>query len=136
MRFAPATVPLFLLALVATGRGTSVAESLPLVDLSNDMPRQVVVARGTEVVYQGHPTTVLLPDGHTLYAVWTYGHGGPCGPLKRSDDGGLTWSALLPVPESWRVVRNCPTIYRLTNPAGVARLVVYAGEGPDGNIYR
>lgn len=106
------------------------------VDLSRDTDRQVVIAQGTAEVYQGHPTTVLLPDGKTMYCVWTYKHGGACGPLKRSDDGGKTWSDLLPVPESWKTVRNCPSIYRLTDPAGKARLFVFAGQGPDGAMHQ
>lgn len=101
------------------------------VDLAKDTARHVIVAQGTEKIYQGHPTTVLLPDGKTMYCVWTINHGGPAGPMKRSDDGGKTWSDLLSVPESWHKTRNCPTIWRLTDPQGAARLVVYAGEGPD-----
>ena len=106
--------------------------ALPTIDLSTNTERQVVIAQGTPSVYQGHPTTLLLLDGKTMFCVWTLGHGGACGPLKRSDDGGRTWSALLPVPENWREVRNCPALYRLTDPAGVARLFVFAGQGPDG----
>ena len=105
---------------------------LPTVDLSGDTNRQVVVAQGTKAVYQGHPTTVLMPDGRTMFCVWTIGHGGACGPMKRSDDGGKSWSELLPVPKSWPEARNCPAIYRLPDPQGKMRLIVFAGQGPDG----
>ncbi len=120
--------------------GTSVAatptDSLSTFDISADTTRQVVVAQGDSTTYQGHPTTVLLPDGKTMYCVWTYNHGGPCGPLKRSDDGGLTWSELLDVPANWTSVRNCPTMYRLPHPNGSYHLFVFAGTGPDGGMYQ
>lgn len=106
--------------------------ALPLVDISGDPSRHVIIAQGTEEVYQGHPTTLLMPDGRTMFCVWTINHGGPCGPLKRSDDGGRTWSGLLPVPENWSAVRNCPTLHRLTDPQGISRLFVFAGQGPGG----
>lgn len=107
------------------------ADGLPAVDLSAEAPRQTIVAEGTPTLYQGHPTTLLMPDGKSLYCVWTLGHGGPCGPMKRSDDGGKTWGDLLPTPQSWTTVRNCPAIYRLKDPNGAARLFVFAGQGPD-----
>jgi hypothetical protein len=119
------------MGLVLVG-GMVQAAQLRVVDLSQDANCQVVVAQGTEHVYQGHPTTLLLPDGKTMFCVWTHGHGGTAGPLKRSDDGGLTWSAELPVPDNWWQVKNCPALYRLIDPQGVARLFAFAGQGTDG----
>ncbi len=114
------------------GRKAAATAPLRMVDLSSDVKRQVVIAQGTAKAYQGHPTTLLLPDGKTMLVVWTLGHGGTCGLVKRSDDGGLTWSDLLPLPENWKQVKNCPALYRLTDPEGVTRLFVFAGRGPDG----
>ena len=114
----------------------AVAAPLPTVDLAADTARQVVIAQGTAAVYQGHPTTLLLLDGKTMFCVWTLGHGGTCGPMKRSGDGGKTWSDLLPVPENWTTVRNCPALYRLSDAQGVARLFVFAGQGPDGKMHQ
>jgi hypothetical protein len=100
--------------------------TIPTIDISQETERQTVIAAGTKEVYQGHPTTVLMPDGKTIFCVWTYNHGGECGPLAKSTDGGKTWSGLLPVDPSWKESRNCPAIYRLTDPDGKARLVVFA----------
>ncbi len=47
---------------------------LPLADISGDKDRQTVLAQGTEEVYQGHPTTTLMPDGKTILCVWCINH--------------------------------------------------------------
>jgi hypothetical protein len=102
---------------------------LPLVDISGDTDRQVVIAAGTAEVYQGHPTTLLMPDGKTMFAVWSVGHGGPCGPMARSDDAGLTWTRLDDLlPVNYRTYRNCPSIYRMVDDVGKERLWVFAAH--------
>lgn len=111
------------------------AESIPVVDLSGETKRHVVITQGTPDIYQGHPTTLLLPDGRTMYATWTLGHGGVCGPMKRSTDGGLSWISTVRVDPSWGNTKNCPSLYRLTDPQGVSRLFVFAGQGPDGKMH-
>ena len=101
--------------------------AFPLVDLSQETARHVVVAEGTPEVYQGHPTTVALPDGKTIFCVWCVNHGGAAGPMARSDDGGRTWTRLDgSLPEGYRTHQNCPSIYRMVDPQGKARLWVWS----------
>jgi hypothetical protein len=100
---------------------------LPLLDISDQTDRHVVIAAGTEEVYQGHPTTLLMPDGKTLYAVWCINHGGAAGPMARSSDGGKTWARLDEMlPEGFATHQNCPSIYRLEDADGKARLWVWS----------
>lgn len=104
-------------------------DELPIADISGWTQRQTVIAAGTTDVYQGHPTTVLLPDGRTLLAVWTLEHGGAAGPAARSDDGGRTWTRIDALfPESYKTHRNCPAIYRIVAPDGQARLMIFTNK--------
>jgi len=103
--------------------------SIPVIDLSSETKRHVIVAAGTSTSYKGHPTTLLMPDGKTMFCVYPLGHGGPNAVLRRSDDGGLTWSEPLDVPENWRQSNNCPALYRLVGPDGSERLFVFEGNG-------
>ncbi len=103
------------------------------VDISADTDRQVIVARGTQRDWQGHPNTLLLPDGRTMFCVWqsrhdgTDRHGAPNGSIKRSDDGGLTWSDLLCVPGNWSTLSwGHPTIHRLIAPDEESRIFVFS----------
>ncbi len=103
--------------------------SIPLLDLAFETDRQVVVDREPGQ-YLGHPTTVLLEDGRTMICVYPKGHGRGAIVMKRSDDGGLTWSERLPVPENWATSREVPTIHRVTDPAGIRRLILFSGLYP------
>lgn len=106
-------------------------QDLPIIDVSMETHRQVVIARGTEDTYQGHPTTLLMPDGKTIFCVWTVGHGGCCGPMARSDDAGKTWIRIdNQLPGGFQRHKNCPSIYRLVDPCGKERLWVFAAQ-PD-----
>ncbi len=99
----------------------------PVVDLSGETQRQIVIAEGTPEVYQGHPMTVLMSDGKTIFAVWCINHGGKAGPMACSEDGGLTWKRLDDrLPPGFQKHENCPSIYRMTDPQGTERLWVYS----------
>lgn len=101
--------------------------SLPVVDLSGEPQRQVVIAEGTPAIYQGHPTTTLLADGKTILAVWCINHGGKAGPMARSEDGGKTWMRLDDrMPAGFTKHENCPSIYRMTDLQGKERVWVYS----------
>ncbi|MCR5359292.1 MAG: glycoside hydrolase [Thermoguttaceae bacterium] len=102
---------------------------LPTVDLSGRKDLQVVIAQGTPEIYQGHPTAVLLPDGRTLIAVWTTGHGGFAGPMAESADAGLTWTRIDErAPEGYHRHKNCPSIYRMVNRDGDSFLWVFSAQ--------
>ncbi len=103
--------------------------SIPLVDLASDTSRQVVVDREPGQ-YLGHPTTVLLEDGRTMVTVYPKGHGRGAIVMKRSTDGGRTWSDRLAVPDNWATSQETPTIHRVVDAAGVKRLILFSGLYP------
>lgn len=103
--------------------------SVPLVDLAGETHRQVLVDREPGQ-YLGHPSTVLLEDGRTLLCVYPKGHGRGAIVLKRSMDGGQTWSGRLPVPENWATSLETPTIHRVVDSQGKRRLIVWSGLYP------
>ena len=103
-------------------------DELPIVDLSHDVQRQTVIASGADGIYQGHPTTVVAPDG-TIYCVWTINHGGPCGPMAKSTDGGKSWTRCDGImPAGYKDHRNCPTLQTVIRPDGGTNLVVFSAK--------
>jgi hypothetical protein len=99
------------------------------IDLNGDTPRQITVDRETGA-YLGHVSTLLLADGRTILAVYPKGHGkGPI-VLKRSDDGGQTWSHRLPVPDSWASSLETPTLFRMSRREPDESLILFSGLYP------
>ncbi len=103
--------------------------TVPVVDLSAETDRQVIVDREAGQ-YLGHPTTVLLEDNKTIIVVYPKGHGRGAIVMKRSTDGGLSWSDRLAVPENWATSKEVPTIHRVIDAAGVKRLIIFSGLYP------
>ena len=102
---------------------------IPIIDLSKETHRQVIVDREPGQ-YLGHPTTCLLEDGKTMLCVYPKGHGRGGIVYKRSSDGGQTWSDRLPTPASWATSKEVPTLHRVVDAAGKKRIIMWSGLYP------
>ncbi len=80
--------------------------------------------------YLGAPATVLLEDQKTMICI--YSKGPNKGPviMRKSYDGGLTWSEKLATPKSWEKSDRSPTVYPLYDKDGKRRLVMFSGGYP------
>src|SRR5262245_3956920 len=99
------------------------------IDLADNRARQTVIEREPGH-YLGHPTTVLLEDGRTIVIVYPKGHGRGAIVMKRSTDGGRTWSDRLPTPANWTTSLETPTIHRVVDSSGKKRLILFSGLHP------
>ena len=101
--------------------------SIPTIDLAAETHRQVVVDREAGQ-YLGHPSTLLLPDNKTILIAYPKGHGKAAIVYKKSFDGGLTWTDRLETPENWATSMEVPTLFRLIDPQGVPRILMFSGK--------
>lgn len=81
-------------------------------------------------IYLGQPTACTLKDGKTVFSVYPKSHAFGQLVLKKSIDGGHTWSDRLNVPDSFSTSLECPTIYRMEDAAGKSRLFIFTGRYP------
>jgi hypothetical protein len=101
---------------------------LPQLDLAAEVERQTIVDREAGQ-YLGHVSTLTLDDGAIL-AAYPKGHGrGPI-VMKRSDDGGASWSERLPLPENFATSAEVPTLWRCVDAQGTRRIVLFSGLYP------
>lgn len=121
----------FALLLVFTRLAAAQGEcaGLPFVDLSCETSDLETVDR-EEDQYLGHPSTVLLEDGRTILCVYPEGHGKGAIRLRKSTDGGRSWSKNLRVPKNWSTSLETPTIHRVVDAAGRKRLILWSGLYP------
>jgi len=99
------------------------------IDLANDTKRHITIDKESGQ-YLGHPTTVLLEDGKTILCVYPKGHGRGQLVMKKSVDGGHTWSDRLHVPDSWATSKETPHVYSVTDADGMSRLILFSSLYP------
>lgn len=103
--------------------------TIPIIDISGGKERHVIVDKEKEL-YLGHPSTHLLDDNKTMLIFYPKGHGKGAIIMKKSVDGGLSWSERLEVPENWASSKEVPTVYELVDKKGIKRLILFSGLYP------
>ena len=73
---------------------------------------------------------LLLANRQTIIGVYPKGHGEEAIVMKKSFDGGITWTDRLKVPGNWKTSKEVPTLHRVTDNRGVERIIMFSGLYP------
>lgn len=113
--------------------GAPPSDPAPLLDLAARSELQTIVDR-RDRQYIGHPSTVVTPDGRSILCAYPLGHGRGAIVLRRSDDGGQSWSDPLPTPANWVTSLETPTLFKVADPTHAGgmseRLILFSGLYP------
>ncbi len=98
-------------------------------DLNNDSARQIIVDKETGV-YLGHVSTLQVDGGKAILAAYPKGHGSGQIVMKRSEDGGASWSPRLAVPDSFATSKETPTLFQVGKSDVGESLILFSGLYP------
>ncbi|MGL5379693.1 LamG-like jellyroll fold domain-containing protein, partial [Clostridium sp.] len=115
---------------VRVNKELNVGYTIPQYDYPKD--KQMVIDREPGQ-YLGHPDMVALDDNN-LITLYPKGHG--IGPIimKKSSDGGQTWSDRLETNPTWEESKETPTIYKLNMTDGTTKLIEISGAPGRGGV--
>lgn len=82
--------------------------SVPVIDLSGETARHVIVAQGTRDSYKGHPTTLLMLDGKEIACLMRENSRCYMSMVMFSRDEGATWSEMQELPRELTGDRHQP----------------------------
>ncbi|MGL5379704.1 glycoside hydrolase domain-containing protein [Clostridium sp.] len=94
--------------------------------------KQIVIDR-EKGQYLGQPDMILLDDDKTLITVYPKGHGLGEVLMKKSYDGGETWTERLETNPTWKNSMETPTLYKLNMTDGSTKLMQISGGPGWGN---
>jgi len=97
------------------------------IDLSGELLKQIFPEEDKSKYY-GNPSSIMLEDSMSIILCYPDGPNYPGTVLKKSIDGGKSWSDRINVPLSFQDSHYNPTIHKITDTTGSERLIIIVGR--------